>query len=82
MPSRPFFDLVVDDRTYHVTQLAPARDPGDVTWLVSHAGRYVCSVRYGSSLLITRQQLEAALVAEVRRAARTTPPSAGDGDSR
>lgn len=73
MPDRPFFDLVVDDRTYHVAQLAPPCDAGDVTWMVSFAGRYVCSVRYGSSLLITRQQLEAALVAELRRLDHVNP---------
>ncbi|HSA55686.1 MAG TPA: hypothetical protein VLE53_08270 [Gemmatimonadaceae bacterium] len=75
MPTRPFFDLVVDNRTYRVEQLAPPRVAGDVTWLVSLAGRYVCSVRYGSSLLLTREQLEAALAAEVRRAQFATPGS-------
>ena len=77
MPARPYFDLVVDGRTYHVVQLAPQRVAGDVTWLVSFAGRHVCSVRYGSSLFITRQQLEAALAAEVRQTA-TKPGSGSD----
>jgi hypothetical protein len=77
MPTRPFFHLVVDGRTYHVEQLAPQSVAGDVTWLVTFAGRHVCSVRYGSSLFITRQQLEAALAAEVRHSA-TKPGSGSD----
>lgn len=79
MPNRPHFDLVVDERTYHVAQLAPTRDTGDVTWMVSCAGRYVCSVRHGSSLHITREELEAALIAEVRRAAVMPPGHHRDG---
>jgi hypothetical protein len=77
MPTRPFFDLMVDGRTYRVVQLAPQRGPGDVTWLVSFAGRHVCSVRYGSSLFITRQQLEAVLAAQVRQTA-AKPGSGSD----
>ena len=81
MPTRPFFDLVIDSRKYHVEQLAPPRVEGDVTWLVSFAGRYVCTVRYGSSLLLTREQLEAALTAEVRRAESATPGSSAAPES-
>jgi hypothetical protein len=81
MPTRPYFDLVVDGRTYHVVQLAPIPGPGDVTWLVSFAGSPVCSVHYGSSLLLSRQQLEAALAAEVRRATSTRPGSGSEPTS-